>query len=717
MQNKRKSLKKPRRRFLPAIESLESRILLSSAGITITSANPPSWSALAGTTVNGSCGFNVWEGSANSGQMVYFVVGVQNSSGKFVTGTSPFALFSGTPGTNSPGNSWSMNFSGLSVPTTGGTYQVALAEELTTSSTTALADFKANANLASTSIGKLTSTIASPGITVTNSATNTWSTSAGTAISGSIKGDMWLGSNSGNYDVAVVVGIRNSSGAWVTGTEPQELEYVFPPVGSPGQSYSLPFTNLQLPTTAGTYNVVAALEPETDPVLAFEAKADLASATAGKVTTTHSSAIYGPLLGFQTWNQDGPIVNGNTATFNEFCPIDPATLVRSISGCVATAESEILYYWHDVTHISLSSADDYISDSGTSAAVHIDSDSTKDQFPTLATLNTDLATINYSNPTQMAQVAFALGILNNATYTSTETDASITPKLLAACDWGNAEWSNNWTQIEPTIIANIEAGDPVLINFPDHLAVIDGYNKTSGQFHVVLGWGGQDDGWYTLPDPADFAGQTISGEVVGVEYNLVPVVPHVTAPASQTATAGQTKSISLGSFTQSGTTGPYAINIAWGDGTTSKETGITTAGTIPAISHKYTKAGAQSVTVVITDADGDESNTATFNVTVSPAAAEKVVFTEPPTNNASGTTLGTLQVAIEDTYGNVLTTNSTTMTLSIATGSGTLIGTIKVAATKGIATFTKLSLSKSGTYTLTALDGTLHATSANFSVA
>lgn len=76
-----------------------------------------------------------------------------------------------------------------------------------------------------------------------------------------------------------------------------------------------------------------------------------------------------------------------------------------------------------------------------------------------------------------------------------------------------------------------------------------------------------------------------------------------------------------------------------------------------------------------------------------------------------------MKVSIKDTYGNVVTTNKTTVTLSLgSTVSGvTLSGTLKETAVNGVATFASLSLNKIGTYTLVATDGSLtHGASSKF---
>ena len=62
---------------------------------------------------------------------------------------------------------------------------------------------------------------------------------------------------------------------------------------------------------------------------------------------------------------------------------------------------------------------------------------------------------------------------------------------------------------------------------------------------------------------------------------------------------------------------------------------------------------------------------------------------------------------VEDASGNLVTSDSSSVTVAIgsgSTGSGTLNGLKTVGAVNGVATFSNLSVSAAGTYTLTATD-------------
>ncbi|MCU1450715.1 MAG: hypothetical protein JWP02_2885, partial [Acidimicrobiales bacterium] len=89
----------------------------------------------------------------------------------------------------------------------------------------------------------------------------------------------------------------------------------------------------------------------------------------------------------------------------------------------------------------------------------------------------------------------------------------------------------------------------------------------------------------------------------------------------------------------------------------------------------------------------------------------KLAITTQPGGGTGGTAWTTQPVVkVQDTYSNVATTNTSSVTFAITTNpsAGTLSGTTTVAASAGVATFTNLAIDKAGNgYILTATDGAL----------
>jgi large repetitive protein len=111
----------------------------------------------------------------------------------------------------------------------------------------------------------------------------------------------------------------------------------------------------------------------------------------------------------------------------------------------------------------------------------------------------------------------------------------------------------------------------------------------------------------------------------------------------------------------------------------------------------------------------------TFTATASAAGAAQVGFVVQPTNVVAGASIAPpVQVAVQDASGNTVTSAADAITLAIGTnpGGGTLSGTVTVNAVNGVATFSNLSIDRTGAgYTLTAASGALTgSTSAGFTV-
>ena len=86
-------------------------------------------------------------------------------------------------------------------------------------------------------------------------------------------------------------------------------------------------------------------------------------------------------------------------------------------------------------------------------------------------------------------------------------------------------------------------------------------------------------------------------------------------------------------------------------------------------------------------------------LTIIPAAAAQLVVTGQPPANISVGSRFTLSAAIEDRFGNIVTTaNSARLSVALAVNpvNATLAGTLTVTVRQGIATFSNLSLNKTG---------------------
>jgi hypothetical protein len=97
--------------------------------------------------------------------------------------------------------------------------------------------------------------------------------------------------------------------------------------------------------------------------------------------------------------------------------------------------------------------------------------------------------------------------------------------------------------------------------------------------------------------------------------------------------------------------------------------------------------------------------------------AVKLAFSVQPSNALTGTTITpAVQVLVEDSSGNTVTTATNPVTLALVGGTG-LAGTLTVTPQNGVATFSNLSVSNAGSYTLSASSPSLtSATSTGFTI-
>ncbi|HOG45479.1 MAG TPA: PKD domain-containing protein [Anaerolineae bacterium] len=93
------------------------------------------------------------------------------------------------------------------------------------------------------------------------------------------------------------------------------------------------------------------------------------------------------------------------------------------------------------------------------------------------------------------------------------------------------------------------------------------------------------------------------------------VAPAVTPPDDQLADEGTLASFSLGSFADPGADSPWAVAVAWGDGSAHTTFTTATTGPLGTQPHAYTDNGEYTVTVTVTDKDTAASDV-TFTVTI-----------------------------------------------------------------------------------------------------
>ena len=194
-------------------------------------------------------------------------------------------------------------------------------------------------------------------------------------------------------------------------------------------------------------------------------------------------------------------------------------------------------------------------------------------------------------------------------------------------------------------------------------------------------------------------------------YAFQGVATVTITPASPSAVSGATQQLVADAKDADGVAVP---NVTWGWSSEKQVVAtVSPSGLVTAVAVGQT---------AITATGKGMPGSITFTVTgLPPAPATKLAFVGQPSTATAGQSISAVQVAVQDASGKTLTAdNATQVVVSIGTnaGGGTLAGTATATVANGIATFSNLSINKSGSgYTLSAASNALTgATSSGFNI-
>ena len=171
-------------------------------------------------------------------------------------------------------------------------------------------------------------------------------------------------------------------------------------------------------------------------------------------------------------------------------------------------------------------------------------------------------------------------------------------------------------------------------------------------------------------------------------------------------------------------TGTYAgtQDVTISDATAGSTIYYTTDGTVPtSSSNVYTgpiPIAVSSTVEAIAVFGGASSGVASSALTITSALPPaKLAFLQQPSNALTGAAISpAVTVAVQDSNGNTVTSATNPVTLALTSGSG-LTGTLTATPQNGVATFSNLSVSAAGSYTLSATSTNLtSATSTSFTI-
>lgn len=306
---------------------------------------------------------------------------------------------------------------------------------------------------------------------------------------------------------------------------------------------------------------------------------------------------------------------------------------------------------------------------------------------------------------------------------------------LAAIDhWGNA--AGGWTSTTGCVVFSGASNSPNS-TAPSYPA--PGISCSLGQSGLSFNAFGQATAAITLYNAASTT-LTIKDATTQTKSGSTTFTVNPGAPASVTKNAGDNQSATVnhafatalkvavkdgwGNTEPSGVSVTFTAPASGASGTfaasSSNTTTVSTASDGTATASTFTantRAGSYSVTAT---ASGGSNPSASFSETNTADVANKLAFTQSPASSTGGTAFPTQPiVAVEDQYGNTVTTDSSQVTLAITSGSGTSGATLScdsspLAASSGVASFAGCKIDKAGTgYTLTATDGSLSSATSN----
>lgn len=239
-----------------------------------------------------------------------------------------------------------------------------------------------------------------------------------------------------------------------------------------------------------------------------------------------------PALLTTHWHQSWP--------YNNQCPVINGTGNRAATGCVATAASQVVKYFHrDNPDRLLASTTIY--DNSAAAITDIVPKGTPMKWAMMRDTYGQGEPEDYQDA--VATLVYALGAATHLVYDAS-TSGQISDLVgtldnffnLSSTSEYKSDGTNTWVALpewEKRIYADLSEGRPIVYtgyhaDQGGHAVVIDGYRPSgyTSLFHFNFGWGGQGDGWYTVDDETGMNGFRMWQ---GMTYRVTPKHQNLTA--------------------------------------------------------------------------------------------------------------------------------------------------------------------------------------------
>lgn len=208
-----------------------------------------------------------------------------------------------------------------------------------------------------------------------------------------------------------------------------------------------------------------------------------------------------------------------TSPYNDLCPVKDGN--RAVTGCVATAAAQIVYYFRrDNPDTLVYSTPTYTSDWGDSYGNYPVTESlpagTKVEYNLMKTSGHGTQEQDHA----VAVLMYAVGTSSYLNYGPStggqpnEAGNALANQFRLLSDY-DGKWNYSQQGWEEKIYNSLKKGSPMLYGGTHptsggHAVVLDGYQASTGLYHFNFGWGGggtsNGSGWYTVDDETGMNG-------------------------------------------------------------------------------------------------------------------------------------------------------------------------------------------------------------------
>lgn len=223
-----------------------------------------------------------------------------------------------------------------------------------------------------------------------------------------------------------------------------------------------------------------------------------------------------------TWGQDAP--------YNNLCPSGqgPISKGKTVTGCVATAMAQILYYWRFPEHGQGSRTIYFPFDDPDGQALTADFGNTHYDWDHM--IDDYSGTYTQEEATAVATLMYHCGIATNMQYDASGSGAYATDAAEGLKNYFGLPSTVRYVErdqySEPSwmdmIYNDVNSRQPILYvgadaSYGGHAFVLDGYDK-DGLVHINWGWDGDQNGFFdvSLLNPTGYQFEFSQGMIIGI---------------------------------------------------------------------------------------------------------------------------------------------------------------------------------------------------------